>query len=86
MGAALRWRDPTPVGIIPASGIANERGFWSVHAGQRNPDNAAQYVLAGLGSANATGSLEWMISRDARSGRAVLLYQVTQGPGTSRFR
>jgi arabinofuranosyltransferase len=35
-------------------------------------------MLTGLGSANAAGSLEWMISRDARSGRAVLLYQVTQ--------
>jgi arabinofuranosyltransferase len=77
-GAGLRWRDPTPIGIIPASGIANERGFWTVHAGQRNPDNAAPYVLAGLGSANAPGSLEWLITRDARSGRPVLLYQVSQ--------
>ena len=78
IGAGLRWRDPTPIGIIPESGIANERGFWSVHTGQRNPDNAAEYVLAGMGSANATGSLEWLISRDARSGRAVLLYQAAQ--------
>jgi arabinofuranosyltransferase len=78
IGAGFRWRDPTPIGLIPGSGIANERGFWSVHTGQRNPDNAAEYVLTGLGSAHATGSLEWMISRDARSGRAVLLYQVTQ--------
>ena len=78
LGAGLRWRDPTPIGIIPASGIANERGFWSVHTGQQNPDNAAEYVLAGMGSANAPGSLEWMISRDARSGRAVLLYQAAQ--------
>jgi arabinofuranosyltransferase len=77
-GAGLRWRDPTPIGIIPESGIANERGFWSVHTGRRNPDNAAEYVLAGMGSVNATGSLEWLITRDARSGRAVLLY----GPGT----
>jgi arabinofuranosyltransferase len=78
IGAGLRWRDPTPLGIIPGSGIANERGFWSVHTGQQNPDNAAQYVLTGMGSTGATGSLEWMVSRDARSGRAVLLYQVTQ--------
>jgi arabinofuranosyltransferase len=75
MGAGLRWRDPTPLGIIPQSGIANERGWWSVHLGQQNPDNAAEYVLAQLGSANAPGSLEWLISRDARSGRALLLYQ-----------
>ncbi len=74
MGAGLRWRDPTPPGIIPESGIAAERGYWTVHTGQQNPDNAAEYVLAGLGSANATGSLEWLITRDARSGRAVLLY------------
>jgi arabinofuranosyltransferase len=76
-GAGFRWRDPTPIGIIPESGIANERGWWSVHTGQRYPDNAAEYVLAQLGAANATGSLEWLISRDARSGRAVLLYQPT---------
>jgi len=77
-GAGLRWRDPTPLGIIPGSGIANERGFWSVHTGQQNPDNAAEYVLTGMGSPDVTGSLEWMVSRDARSGRAVLLYQATQ--------
>jgi arabinofuranosyltransferase len=78
LGAALEWRDPTPIGIIPQSGIANERGFWTVHTFQRNPDNGAVYVLTGMGSAHATGSLEWLISQDARSGRAVLLYQVTQ--------
>jgi arabinofuranosyltransferase len=78
LGAGLEWRDPTPIGIIPQSGIANERGFWTVHTFQQNPDNAADYVLTGMGSANAKGSLEWLISRDARSGRAVLLYQVTQ--------
>ena len=75
LGAGLRWRDPTPLGIIPQSGIANERGWWSVHTGQQNPDNAAEYVLAMMGSANAPGSLEWAVSRDARSGRAVLFYQ-----------
>jgi arabinofuranosyltransferase len=78
LGAGLEWRDPTPIGIIPASGIANERGFWTVHTGQRNPDNGAEYVLTGMGSAAATGSLEWLISRDARSGRAMLLYQGSQ--------
>jgi arabinofuranosyltransferase len=77
LGAGLRWRDPTPLGIIPQSGIANERGWWSVHTGQRNPDNAAEYVLAMMGSANAPGSLEWAVSRDARSGRAVLFYQAS---------
>ena len=81
LGAGLRWRDPTPLGIIPQSGIANERGWWSVHTGQRNPDNAAEYVLAIMGSANAPGNLEWAISRDARSGRAVLFYQGTTSPG-----
>ena len=75
LGAGLRWRDPTPLGIIPLSGIANERGWWSVHTGQQNPDNAAEYVLAGMGSVNAPGSLEWAISRDVRSGRPVLFYQ-----------
>jgi len=75
LGAGLRWRDPTPLGIIPLSGIANERGWWSVHTGQQNPDNAAEYVLAGMDSVNAPGSLEWAISRDVRSGRPVLFYQ-----------
>ena len=73
-GAGLRWRDPAPPGTIPPSGIANERGYWSVFTRQQYPDNAAEYVLAGMGSANATGSLEWLISRDARSGQPVLLY------------
>jgi arabinofuranosyltransferase len=77
LAAGLEWRDPTPIGIIPQSGIANERGFWTVHTGQRNPDNATEYVLPWMGSASATGSMEWLISRDARSGRAELLYQVT---------
>ena len=77
VAAGLKWRDPAPPGTIPASGIADERGFWSVHTHQQYPDNAAEYVLALMGSANATGSLEWLISRDARSGRAVLLYQAT---------
>jgi arabinofuranosyltransferase len=77
-GAALKWRDPAPPGVIPASGIAAERAFWVVHTGQQHPDNAAKFVLAGLGSADAPGSLEWLISRDARSGRPELIYY----PGT----
>jgi arabinofuranosyltransferase len=66
-----------PAGTIPESGIAAERAYWVVHIGQRHPDNAGQFVLALMGSADATGSPEWLISRDARSGRAVLLYQAT---------
>ena len=79
LGAGLRWRDPTPPGAVPDNGIANERGYWSIFTRQQYPDNAAEYVLAGLGSANAPGSLEWLITKDARSGRAVLLYY----PGTT---
>jgi arabinofuranosyltransferase len=78
-GAGLRWRDPTPLGTIPASGIANERGWWTVFTGQQHPDNAAEYVLAGMGSADTPGSAEWLVSRDARSGKAELLYY----PGTA---
>jgi arabinofuranosyltransferase len=78
VGAALKWRDPVPAGVIPASGIAAERAFWVVRTGQQHPDNAAEFVLAGLGSAQAPGSLEWLISRDARSGRPELIYD----PGT----
>ena len=74
LAAGLRWRDPAPLGTVPASGIANERGYWSVFTGQPDPDQPGEYVLAGMGSANATGSLAWLISRDARSGRAELLY------------
>jgi arabinofuranosyltransferase len=77
MGAGLEWRDPAPPGTIPQSGIADERGFWSVRTNQQYPDNAAEYVQALMGSANATGSLEWLISRDARSGRALRIYQAT---------
>jgi arabinofuranosyltransferase len=32
-----------------------------------------------MGSASALGSFEWMISRDARSGKAVLLYEAAIG-------
>ena len=78
-GAALKWRDPVPSGVIPASGIAAERGYWVVYTHQQHPDNAAEFVLAGLGSANATGSLEWLITQDARSGQPELVYY----PGTT---
>jgi arabinofuranosyltransferase len=81
MGAGLRWRDPTPPGAVPESGIAAERGYWSIFTHQQYPDNGAEYVLAGMGSANATGSLEWQISRDARSGRPELFYY----PGGSSY-
>jgi arabinofuranosyltransferase len=72
--AGLKWRDPTPPATVPESGIANERGYWAAYTRQQYPDDPAQYVLAGLGSAHAPGSLEWLISGDARAGRAVLLY------------
>ena len=81
MGAGLRWRDPTPPGAVPESGIAAERGYWSIFTHQQYPDNAAEYVLAGMGSVNAAGSLEWQISRDARSGRPELFYY----PGGSSY-
>jgi arabinofuranosyltransferase len=81
MGAGLRWRAPTPPGAVPESGIAAERGYWSIFTHQQYPDNAAEYVLAGMGSVNAAGSLEWQISRDARSGRPELFYY----PGGSSY-
>jgi arabinofuranosyltransferase len=77
LGAGLKWRDPVPPGTVPESGIANERGYWSAYTRQQYPDNPADYVLAGMGSANTPGSLEWLISRDAHSGRPVLFYQFT---------
>jgi arabinofuranosyltransferase len=79
LGAGIKWRDSNDVAAanIPASGIADERGFWTAHTGQQNPDSAAPYVLAQFGSASDTGSLEWLISRNARSGRAALLYQTS---------
>lgn len=74
VGAGLKWRDPVPPGSVPENGIANERGYWAVFTQQRYPDSAADYVLAGMGSANAPGSLEWLITQDARSGRTQLFY------------
>jgi arabinofuranosyltransferase len=74
LGSGLKWRDPTPPGIIPESGIAAERAYWTVNTHQQHPDKADEFVLAYLGSADATGSLEWLISRDARSGRPELIY------------
>src|SRR5262249_22712344 len=62
VGAGLKWRDPNPPStVIPASGIAYERGYWTVYTHQQHPDNAAEFVLAGMGSADAKGSLEWLI-------------------------
>jgi arabinofuranosyltransferase len=81
LGAGFKWRDPDPPGTVPASGIANERAYWSVFTHQQYPDNPAEYVLAGMGAANAKGSLEWLISQDARSGRPELFYY----PGGSAY-
>lgn len=66
LGAGLTWRDPAPPGTIPPSGIANERAFWSVSTHQQHSDNAAQYVRALLGTASATGSLEWLTGRRSK--------------------
>jgi arabinofuranosyltransferase len=77
MGAGFKWRDPVPPTTVPESGIANERGYWSAFTHQQHPDNPAEYVLAGMGSANTRGSLERLISQDARSGSATLLYRPT---------
>jgi arabinofuranosyltransferase len=72
------WRAVQLPGIIPRSGIADERAYWSVTIRQQNPDNAAKYVAALMGSATATGSPEWLITQDANSGKPVLLYRVTK--------
>jgi arabinofuranosyltransferase len=75
------WRFAQQPGIIPRSGIVDERAYWVAKIHQGYPDTAAKYVLALMGSASSPGSPEWLISRDASSGKAVLLYPAPTANG-----
>jgi arabinofuranosyltransferase len=73
----IHWRLPQLPGIVPPNGIANERAYWAGALNQRNPVDATPYVLAVMGSPDAPGSQEWLISQGVRSGHPVLLYRIT---------
>jgi arabinofuranosyltransferase len=75
----ISWRIPQLPGIVPPNGISDERAFWVVTIHQRYPDDGEKFVLRFMGTANAPGSPEWLISRAERSGPPVLLYRATDG-------
>jgi arabinofuranosyltransferase len=75
----INWRTAQVPGVVPPNGIADEREYWVATIHQPYPDDAAKYVPVFMGSVNAKGSPEWLIRRNVSSGKAVLLYRVTNG-------
>jgi arabinofuranosyltransferase len=69
------WRDRDVGGS--SRWITDERAYWVAHTHQPNPDIAAEFVTAVMGSPASKGRYEWRVTRDARSGKAVLLYDDT---------
>ncbi|HEV2633755.1 MAG TPA: hypothetical protein VGX23_01330 [Actinocrinis sp.] len=75
----ISWRLPQAPGMIPSSGITDERAFWAARTGERNPDIPQEYELAIFGSADKNGTLAWSIAMSADSGRPPVLLFVPPG-------
>ena len=75
----ISWRLPQAPGVIPSSGITDERAFWVARTGQRNPDVPQEYELTIFGSPNAEGSLAWEIVQDTTPGLSPVLLFVPPG-------
>lgn len=71
---AAWWRLPQSSGIIPRTGITDERAFWVARVGVENPTSAAPYVDAIIGQSSAPGSLAGTYARDERSGPPLLVF------------
>ena len=74
------WRLPQRPGVVPASGIDDERAFWSAYIHRPNPDTASEYVDAIMGTTHATGSFEWMIAQALSSDGPPVLFYTLDGP------
>jgi arabinofuranosyltransferase len=75
----ISWRLPQAPGVIPSSGITDERAFWAARTEHRNPDVPQEYELTIFGSATANGSLAWKITQSAASGQPPVLLFVPPG-------
>lgn len=73
------WRLPQRPGVVPAGGIDDERAFWSAYIHQRNPETPTEYVDAIMGTAQATGSFEWMITQALSSDEPPVLFYTVDG-------
>lgn len=84
--ACAAWfRLPQQPNIIPSDGITNERAYWVDRTGVPNPTTGAPYVQAMIGLPQGPpDTLGWVIMRDAKSGRPVLLMELAdQAPLTA---
>jgi len=75
----ISWRLPQAPGVIPSSGITDERAFWAARTGQRNPDVPQEYELTIFGSPTAAGSLSWEIAQDSQPGLSPVLLFIPPG-------
>jgi arabinofuranosyltransferase len=71
---AAWWRLPQTPGIIPHTGITDERAFWVARVGTENPTSAAPYVDAMIGPSNDPASLAGVFARDEQAGRPLLVF------------
>ena len=71
---AAWWRLPQSPGIIPHTGITDERAFWVARVGAANPTSAKPYVNAMIGKPSDAASLAGIFARDEKSGTPLLLF------------
>jgi arabinofuranosyltransferase len=71
---AAWWRLPQSPGIIPHTGITDERAFWAARVGTGNPTSAAPYVDAMIGTSADPASLAGIFARDEKSGTPLLVF------------
>jgi arabinofuranosyltransferase len=75
----INWRLPQQPGVIPASGITDERAFWAARTEQRNPDVPQEYERTIFGVATNSGSLAWAVAQSAGSDRPPVLLFIPPG-------
>ena len=71
---AAWWRLPQTPGIIPHTGITDERSFWVARVGTDNPTSATPYVDAMIGKTSDPASLAGIFARDEKSGVPLLVF------------
>ncbi|HEV3169706.1 MAG TPA: hypothetical protein VGZ32_05185 [Actinocrinis sp.] len=78
---AAQWRLPQTPGIIPKTGITDERAFWTVRISSANPTSAKPYVDAIIGPPSLKGGLGWILAHDESAKSPVLLFEPTAASG-----
>lgn len=71
---AAWWRLPQTPGIIPHTGITDERAFWAARVGTDDPTSATPYVDAMIGKTSDPASLAGIFARDEKSGVPLLVF------------